>query len=151
MPSPYEHLLTAEELLGHARRLLDEERPRTAAAYARIATAFLEAASARDRIIPELVDVPSARLGPLPEWCGNCDGPDASLRWIEVAHPGEERPRLAKCPDCHPAAARRAAPPEDDDLTGRSTACDGLRSPLAAAGSEDLSHLESSAPVSPPA
>ncbi|MER6499228.1 hypothetical protein ABT218_07500 [Streptomyces sp. NPDC001455] len=120
MPSPYDHLTTAEELLHKARRLLEEGRTRTATGHAQLASAFLEAASARERIIPEPAPVPTARLGPLPEWCGNCDGPDLSLRWIQVTLPDEEPVRMAKCPACNPAAPQYSA-----SLSDNGTATDG--------------------------
>ncbi|MFI2214935.1 hypothetical protein [Streptomyces sp. NPDC020141] len=108
MPSPYEHLTAAEELLHQARRLLGEGRHRAAAGHAQLASAYLKAADARERIIPDPSPVPAARLAPLPQWCGNCDGPDLALRWVQVTLAGEERTRMAKCPDCHPAVLQTA-------------------------------------------
>ncbi|MCM2386717.1 hypothetical protein [Streptomyces albipurpureus] len=103
LPSTYEHLTTAEELLHQARQLLNEGRNHAAAGHTQLASAYLGAAAARGRIIPEPPPLPAARLGPLPEWCGTCDGPDLGLRWIQVTLPGDEV-RMAKCPNCHPAA-----------------------------------------------
>lgn len=109
MPSPYEHLTAAEELHHKARQLLEEGRHRAAAGHTQLASAYMEAAEARERIIPDSPLLPTARLGPLPEWCGQCDGPDLALRWVQVTLPGEKI-RMAKCPTCHPAAPRYLAP-----------------------------------------
>ncbi|MFJ2900244.1 hypothetical protein ACIO87_35890 [Streptomyces sp. NPDC087218] len=110
MPSPYDHLTSAEELLNDARQLLKEGRLRAAGIHSQIALAFLEAAGARERIIPDPLSVPTARAEPLPEWCGQCDGPDLSLRWVQVTQPGEKCIRMAKCPTCHPASLQRKVP-----------------------------------------
>lgn len=118
MPSPYEHLTSAEELLYQARQLLREGRTSTAADHARVASAFLEAAGARERIIPEPPPVTAARPLPLPEWCGNCDGPEIGLRWVQVTAPDEAHVRMAKCPDCHPAAPQYLASLRGTGTTG---------------------------------
>ncbi|MGW8881703.1 hypothetical protein ACWGRV_27095 [Streptomyces sp. NPDC055663] len=150
MPSPYEHLTTAEQLLSEARHLLKEERPRTATAYTRLASAFLEAASARERIIPEPPTVPTARLGPLPEWCGNCDGPDIALRWIEFTPPGKEHSLLAKCPACHPAAHQRTTPAAESGIETDSTLEHETCPSPAEAVPADFGQLTNSVPAAPP-
>lgn len=39
----------------------------------------------------------------LPEWCGQCEGPELAMRQVEHAPlPGEDSPRFGKCPRCNP-------------------------------------------------
>lgn len=114
MPSPYEHLITAEELLSRAQDLLAGDRPYAAVAHARVAAAFLEAADARQQLIPDLGGVPAARSEPWPEWCGTCGGPAPALRMVDVTMPGEGT-RMAKCPKCHPGSPQYSADPGPDD------------------------------------
>lgn len=119
MPSPYEHLITAEDLLSRARELLDCDRPHSAAAHARVAAAFLQAADARQLLIPDLGDVPAARSEPWPEWCGTCEGPAPALRMVDVSTPGQGT-RIAKCPNCHPGSPQYT-PPSGSDGGGEFT------------------------------
>jgi hypothetical protein len=43
----------------------------------------------------------------LPEWCGQCDGPELARRQVEHGPlPGEESPRFGKCPRCNPYSPR---------------------------------------------
>lgn len=127
MPSPYDHLTTAEELLDRARDLLASDRPSSAVAHARVAAAFLQAANARQLLIPDPGEVPAARSEPWPEWCGTCEGPAPGLRMVDITVPGEH-PRMAKCPKCHPGspqysreagAAGHSQPPPEQLATHR--------------------------------
>ncbi|GHG19892.1 hypothetical protein Shyd_93900 [Streptomyces hydrogenans] len=120
MASSYEHLVAAEELLQTAHGLLQSGKRRRAAPLIRLASGFLEAATIRDRItaeppllsrtpepvlepVPGSVPAPSARPS-LPPWCGQCDGPEVSLRWISEEDT-EGRCRATKCPRCHPGSS----------------------------------------------
>ncbi|MFI8326364.1 hypothetical protein [Streptomyces sp. NPDC085529] len=116
MTSSYDHLLAAEELLQKAHGLLRSGKRRRAEPLIRLASGFLEAAAVRDRLtadpLPypmseppvEAVVVPTARP-PAPPWCGQCDGPEISLRWISMPRDDQGRSRAAKCPRCHPGSA----------------------------------------------
>ncbi|NML53675.1 hypothetical protein HHL19_26115 [Streptomyces sp. R302] len=136
MASSYDHLLAAEELLQTARKLLESRKHRRAEPLIRLASGFLEAAAARDRMtaapVPEAetgtvadpvadpVAVPSARPS-LPPWCGQCDGPEVSLRWICLSEDDEGRSRAAKCPRCHPGSAALRAPSPQAAVNPRAT------------------------------
>ncbi|MER6047237.1 hypothetical protein ACFC0M_20215 [Streptomyces sp. NPDC056149] len=109
MPSPYEHLTAAEELLQEARILLTDGLYRAADSHAQLAASFIEAAHAREKILPGTIE-PQQPKPPLPEWCGSCDGPDLGLRFVTVTLPGEDFSRMARCPKCHPNAVRTPEP-----------------------------------------
>ncbi|TWE17109.1 hypothetical protein FB465_2114 [Kitasatospora atroaurantiaca] len=47
--------------------------------------------------------VPARPVVVLPEWCGECDGPEPARRWTTRADG-----RVGRCPRCHPHAVRAA-------------------------------------------
>lgn len=122
MPSPYEHLTTAESLLQEARTLLEEGRYRAADSHTRLASRLIEAAHAREKILPAPPSIPETRREPLLDWCGLCDGPDLALRWMPVTLPGEDTTRMARCPNCHPAVAARTNNTPHSDSEALTTA-----------------------------
>lgn len=125
MPSPYEHLTTAESLLQEARTLLEEGRYRAADSHACLASRLIEAAHAREKILPDPPSIPETRREPLPEWCGLCDGPDIGLRWMPVTLPGEDITRMARCPNCHPLCQARTDNTPHSDPEALTTALPG--------------------------
>jgi hypothetical protein len=43
----------------------------------------------------------------IPEWCGECDGPELEKRWVDVPT-GTTRRAAKRCPRCNPHAAKDA-------------------------------------------
>lgn len=55
--------------------------------------------------------IPKASTDPLPDWCGECDGPEPGRRLVDVPVPPGE-PRLVKwCPRCEPRSPEYQADP----------------------------------------
>lgn len=53
--------------------------------------------------------IPARPSNPLPEWCGECDGPEPGRRFLDVSVP-EGEPKLVRwCPRCEPRSAEYQA------------------------------------------
>lgn len=78
-----------------------------------VLAAFRDAGLAGSADVPSFythVDrIPKSSARPLPEWCGECDGPQPGRRMVDVPVP-EGEPRLVKwCPRCEPRSAEYQA------------------------------------------
>ncbi|WP_146074936.1 hypothetical protein [Streptomyces sp. Ru73] len=110
MPSFYDHLLRAEELLAQASEEILHGSYRAANTLTSLSVAYLEAAHARREVIDEPPSFNEQNIRrQLPDWCGECDGPDLALRWISVERPNGSGMSLARCPDCNPHSDRYQA------------------------------------------
>ncbi|MFF7191412.1 hypothetical protein ACFZAR_40910 [Streptomyces sp. NPDC008222] len=114
-----EHLAAAEEIAAAAHQRLINGELDLARAYSDMATLHLRLAHARHTIIGNNPP-PTAPAVDLPDWCGNCDGPDLGLRWVTVAGPdGTEAMR--RCSTCNPYAHKNNMPHQTDQAPDAGT------------------------------
>ena len=113
------HLMLAIELADTARELASEGDHEAARAHASVAQAYAAVAQAWGDYEPARPPVPT-ETETLPEWCGECDGPEQGRRWVPApVRPGEEKhePRLMRCPKCDPLSHQyKAAHRGDVDM-----------------------------------
>lgn len=103
LPTPSERLRLAEraaEALSKGARRADVVHALSrdlSGARSAVAVVMARTAAAdwwRVEIAPATATAPKV---PLPEWCGQCDGPEANQRFIVL-----DDGRVARCPRCHP-------------------------------------------------
>ncbi|MFF4484564.1 hypothetical protein ACH4TQ_49220 [Streptomyces sp. NPDC021218] len=116
MPSPAEHLTTAEELARKALRHAEAESWREAVIYTKMSSLFLKISATRQQVIADNIDPPLKSAIELPEWCGNCDGPELGMRFITVERAdSRDGTAIARCPTCHPSGHRTTTEPAGVD------------------------------------
>ncbi|WP_394427245.1 hypothetical protein [Streptomyces sp. SGAir0957] len=109
MPMANEHLATAEQLAAEALTWLRDGQLELARDYRGIAELYLRLADTRYTVIGS-TPPPAEPPVELPQWCGNCDGPDLHTRWV-LNTGADGRERMHRCPDCNPyAVAQRDVP-----------------------------------------
>lgn len=88
-------------LAMEAERLADAGEYEGAQAYAAVAHAYAV-------IAPSWPDTPTEvpeqreTAPPLPDWCGECGGPEPGRRMVDVQVPEGDRPQVKWCPQCEP-------------------------------------------------
>lgn len=107
MSTRAEHLAAALTAADIAQDLAQAGEYEGAAAYAAVAQAYAAVADAWIDSEPVTVTKPRE---PLPEWCGECDGPDLARRWVEApGQSNEDKPSMVRCPRCNPHAPQSQA------------------------------------------
>lgn len=103
-------LVQVEHLVDHGDFLEDALRQHNWRNVSAVLAAFRDAGLAGTPNVTafykhvDRIPIPKAKtpLPPLPEWCGECDGPEPGRRMVDVPVP-EGKPALAKwCPRCEP-------------------------------------------------